>query len=92
MKPEKPYIPETVQKLIEDSNLHLALCGGQTVGMEPANYIWMLRDKNELINVEQRTKDLQKLAGAMRYLVQCLPYLPDDLKGKVSNFCNIPQP
>lgn len=72
---------------IENSNLHWVQCGGISVGTHRSPLVWRLRYKDENLTVQQRTKDLQKLAGAMRYLVQCKPYLPPDLADKVENFC-----
>ena len=77
-------------ELIKESNLHWVQCGGLSVGMERNPLVWRLRDKDELLAVQQRTKDLQKLAAAMRYLSESLPHLPPELAEKVAKFCNAP--
>ena len=76
--------------IIEASNLHFVECGGVSVGMHTYPKVWRLRYKDEHLTIAQRTKDLQQLSGAMRYLVQCHPYLPPELAEKVAKFCNMP--
>lgn len=79
MKPEdagpEPKLCEGCHKLAASSNLEWVLCGGQTAGMEPATYVWQLRDKGELARVQQTTKDLQRLASAARLLTRLRTYV-----------------
>ena len=84
-----PTLCPACSGLIEDSDLEWVRCGGQVAGMGEPNYVWRLRSKDEILNVQQRTKDMQKLARAMRYLVECHPYLPPDLAERVAKFCNM---
>ena len=81
-----PTLCPECQKHIDSSNLHWVLCGGLCVGDYVQPKVWRLRDKDELLNVQRRTKDLQRIAGAMRYLCETLPHLPQELRAKVENF------
>ena len=81
-----PSLCAECSKIIEDSNLHFVQCGGLAVGLHRQPLVWKLRDKDETLMLAKRTKDLQKMAAAMRYLSQCIPHLPDDLANKVSKF------
>lgn len=85
-----PSICSACSAIVEESNLHFVRCGGMSVGMHTSPMVWRLRYKDDNITIAQRTKDLQKLAGAMRYLVQCHQHLPPDLAEKVARFCNMP--
>jgi hypothetical protein len=85
-----PPLCSACSEHVEASNLHFVLCGGLSVGMHTQPKVWRLRPKDEHLTVQQRTKDLQKLAGAMHYLVQCHPHLPPELAEKVARFCNMP--
>ena len=88
-EPPKPELCPTCAALVESSNLHWRLCGGMTVGLHRQPLTWRLRDKNENAMVEQRTKDLRKLAAAMRLLCEAHKHLPEPLAGAVARFCNI---
>jgi hypothetical protein len=86
---QPPPLCAECSKIIEDSNLHFVQCGGLAVGLHRQPLVWRLRDKDECLMSARRTKELQKMAAAMRYLVQCIPYLPIDLANKVLKFCGI---
>lgn len=87
---DTPKLCSACSEHVEASNLRFVLCGGISVGMHTTPEVWRLRPKDEHLIVQQHTKDLQKLAEAMRYLVQCHPHLPPDLAEKVARFCNMP--
>lgn len=83
----KPILCPDCSKIIDSNNLEWVLCGGQTVGLSKPNYIWRLRYKDEDLTIAQRTKDLQRLAGASRLLHEASKCINDPiLKEKIEKF------
>ena len=64
--PPKPILSPEFAQLVRDSKLELVLCGGLTVGHHTYPKIWLLRDQNEVIKQEEKTKLLQKMAMLVR--------------------------
>lgn len=64
-KPERPQLTPEMEQLLQQSRMHLVLCGGQTVGMDPPKYQWQIRPINEERVIQRQTEWLRQAAGVM---------------------------
>ena len=64
--PSKPILSPEFAELVRVSNLELVLCGGQRVGRYTHPKVWMLRDRHEHVQEEEKTRLTQKLAQFAR--------------------------
>ena len=81
-----PELAREIDRMAEENGLEWKKCGGQKVGDYTQPTVWRLRDKYSSDIMNARTKEMQRLTGAIRYLHETLPYLPDDLKSFVVRF------
>lgn len=86
--PPRPELPQEVEKLLQDSGMELALCGGMTVGLKPPPpKVWRICPIDSKAQIERRTAELRRMTSAIR-LIQRMLNLIRDGEGETSRIIN----